>query len=124
VRRLIVLLFACGSDVDRNIEPYVRLEQGVYGQMTSDATPNTKIRVGTFEPDTNIRLGLANTDARGIYQLTEPIGTVELCLEDETPHSFAASVDCIVVLVPAGISRQDWTLDDAGPHWCDGPCSD
>jgi hypothetical protein len=80
---VLFVLVACGGGIDRDVERYLTITQGVYGQVVSGSdvagaeeryAPGVSVRVisdATYGPTV--------TDAHGFYQIAAPPRSSQIC---------------------------------------------
>ena len=123
-----IVLAGCTSGVDRNIEPHITLDQGVYGQVTSvsDTEQPTTTFAGAiitaYDVSSHVMRASTVSDQRGIYQLELVPNSYVLCTGSCTPDLIDGRC-CVNTDVLPGRQRHDWEATNGGGWWCDsGTC--
>ncbi len=120
----VLAVTACGDDasIDRNVEKYVTIQQGIYGQITSlddvgsDNDPKylPGFGVDVFAVPAGDALAdpiaSAVSNGRGFYEIDVPAGEYVIC------SSFRR---CVSISVAQGLLRIDYE-SGVGPGWSQG----
>lgn len=135
--RLLGIIVLCGgclsNGIDRDIEPGVSIQQGIYGQLTmtsdvagQDSTVYKDGHAEAFDPTTLASQAAVDADPNGIYQLDLPPGRYLVCVNRApATHGAGNPGPCTTVEWNNGRVRRDWQGNLSGGWWCEtGRCSD
>jgi len=124
---------ACDDDpIDRDIEGEVTIENGVYGQLSTQqdhvgtsahVLPDVRVTAYAGSPVTIVEMAI--TDDRGFFQMETGPGDFAMCTNMATPAQGTSNPGpCTIVTVrDSGNVRRDWVQNLSGGNWCDHACS-
>jgi hypothetical protein len=133
--RALCLLLVAGCADDRAVEDSVRIDHGVYGQLSSDsdagqtpsrAAPGWSIDVYRRGATALELVGSPVSDGNGVFQLALPPGAYELCAGGADPGDIYAQSAyecfgaCTFLDVTAALARADWEGNVEGGWWSAG----